>query len=534
MEENLYICKIENYSNRIMSDKKLPIGVQNFESLRKDGYFYVDKTSHVYNLVNRGRYYFLSRPRRFGKSLLLSTIEAYMQGKKELFEGFAIYELEKEWVKHPIFHLDLNSQKYDTPESLEYVLEDALAYWESLYGANESEKSFSLRFQGVIRRACEKTGQRVVILVDEYDKPMLQAIGNEELQKAFRNTLKPFYGCLKSMDGYIKLGFLTGVTKFGKVSVFSDLNNLDDISMDERYIDICGISEQELQHHFREDIEELGAKLKLSYEDTCNILKEQYDGYHFCEDSIGMYNPFSLLNTFKKNKLGSYWFETGTPTYLVELLQLHNYSLEKMSQIETDEDVLNCVDSSSTDPIPVIYQSGYLTIKDYDPVFGLYKLGFPNKEVEDGFLKFLMPYYTSKNKVDSPFEIRNFVSEILTGNYEGFLRRLQSFFADTTYEQIPDMEIYYGNVLFIVFKLAGMYVKSEYHTSNGRADLVMQTDKYIYVMEFKLDQSAETALQQINEKQYALPFITDTRKLFKIGVNFSSAKRNIDRWIVEE
>ena len=517
-----------------MSDKKLPIGVQNFEKLRNGGYYYVDKTSHIYNLVNRGSYYFLSRPRRFGKSLLLSTIEAYMQGKKELFEGLSIYELEKEWVKHPIFHLDLNSQKYDSPESLEYVLEDALSYWESLYGTNESEKSLSLRFQGVIRRACEKTGQRVVILVDEYDKPMLQAIGNEELQKAFRNTLKPFYGCLKSMDGYIKLGFLTGVTKFGKVSVFSDLNNLDDISMDERYIDICGISEQELQHHFREDIGELGAKLKLSYEDTCTILREQYDGYHFCEDSIGMYNPFSLLNTFKKNKLGSYWFETGTPTYLVELLQLHNYSLEKMSQIETDEDVLNCVDSSSTDPIPVIYQSGYLTIKDYDPVFGLYKLGFPNKEVEDGFLKFLMPYYTSKNKVDSPFEIRNFVSEILTGNYEGFLRRLQSFFADTTYEQIPDMEIYYGNVLFIVFKLAGMYVKSEYHTSNGRADLVMQTDKYIYVMEFKLDQSAETALQQINEKQYALPFITDTRKLFKIGVNFSSAKRNIDRWIVEE
>ena len=240
-----------------------------------------------------------------------------------------------------------------------------------------------------------------------------------------------------------------------------------------------------------------------------------------------------MLNTFKKNKLGSYWFETGTPTYLVELLQLHNYSLEKMSQIETDEDVLNSVDSSSTDPIPVIYQSGYLTIKGYDPVFGLYKLGFPNKEVEDGFLKFLMPYYTSKNKVDSPFEIRNFVSEILSGNHEGFLRRLQSFFADTTYEQIPDMEIYYGNVLFIVFKLAGMYVKSEYHTSNGRADLVMQTDKYIYVMEFKLDQSAEAALQQINEKQYALPFATDERKLFKIGVNFSSAKRNIDRWIVE-
>lgn len=517
-----------------MSSKKLPIGVQSFEKLRKGDYFYIDKTAHVYDLANKGSYYFLSRPRRFGKSLLLSTIEAYMQGKKELFEGLAIYDLEKEWTVHPILHLDLNSQKYDSPESLEKVLNDVLDYWESLYGSRESEQSLSLRFQGIIRRACEKTGQRVVILVDEYDKPMLQSIGDEVLQKAFRNTLKAFYGCLKSMDKYIKLGFLTGVTKFGKVSVFSDLNNLNDISMDERYVDICGVNEEELQYNFREDIEELGHKLKLSYEETCEILKERYDGYHFCENSIGMYNPFSLLNTFYKNKLGSYWFETGTPTYLVELLQLHNYSLEKMSQIETDEDVLNCIDSSSTDPIPVIYQSGYLTIKDYDPIFGLYKLGFPNKEVEDGFLKFLMPYYTSKNKVDSPFEIRNFVSEIQAGDYEGFLHRLQSFFADSTYEQIPDMEIYYGNVLFIVFKLVGMYVKSEYHTSNGRADLVMQTDKYIYVMEFKLDQSAEAALQQINEKQYALPFAADKRKLFKIGVNFSSTLRNIDHWIVEE
>ena len=514
--------------------KLYPIGIQNFESLRKDGYLYVDKTRLIYQLVKTGRYYFLSRPRRFGKSLLISTLEAYYQGKKELFEGLAIEQLEKDWIKHPILHLDLNIEKYDTPESLDHILNDNLEHWESLYGTRPSEVSFSLRFAGIIQRAYEQTGQRVVILVDEYDKPMLQAIGNEELQKYFRNTLKPFYGVLKSKDGCIKLGFLTGVTKFGKISIFSDLNNLIDISMDEQYVELCGITEKEIHDNMEEDLYILADKQKMTYEEVCTELKECYDGYHFTHNSIGMYNPFSLLNAFKYREFGSYWFETGTPTYLVKLLQKHHYDLERMTHEETDAQVLNSIDSESTNPIPVIYQSGYLTIKGYDEEFGMYRLGFPNREVEEGFVRFLLPYYANVNKVESPFEIQKFVREVRSGDYNSFFRRLQSFFADTTYEVIRDQELHYENVLFIVFKLVGFYAKVEYHTSEGRIDLVLQTDKFIYIMEFKLNGMAEEALQQINDKHYALPFEMDERKLFKIGVNFSAETRNIEKWIVEE
>ena len=516
-----------------MSNKIYPIGIQNFEKIRSNGYFYVDKTALMYQMVKTGSYYFLSRPRRFGKSLLISTLEAYFQGKKDLFSGLAVEKLEKEWIKYPILHLDLNIEKYDTTESLDNILEKSLTAWEKLYGAEPSERSFSLRFAGIIERACEQTGQRVVILVDEYDKPMLQAIGNVELQKKFRNTLKPFYGALKTMDGCIKFAFLTGVTKFGKVSVFSDLNNLIDISMDEQYVEICGITEKEIHDNMEDDLHILAEKQKMSYEKVCSELKECYDGYHFVENSIGIYNPFSLLNTFYKMKFGSYWFETGTPTYLVELLKKHHYDLERMSHEETDSQVLNSIDSESTNPIPVIYQSGYLTIKGYDEEFGIYHLGFPNREVEEGFIRFLLPYYANVNKVESPFEIQKFVREIRSGDYDSFFRRLQSFFADTTYEVIRDQELHYENVLFIVFKLVGFYSNVEYHTSDGRIDLVLQTDKFIYIMEFKLNGTAEEALQQINDKRYALPFEMDGRKLFKIGINFSAETRNIEKWVVE-
>lgn len=517
-----------------MSNKIYPIGIQNFEKIRQDGYFYVDKTALMYRMVKTGSYYFLSRPRRFGKSLLISTLEAYFQGKKELFEGLAVEKLEKDWIKYPILHLDLNIEKYDTPESLDKILNDNLEYWESLYGTRPSERSFSLRFAGIIQRACEKTGQRVVILVDEYDKPMLQAIGNEALQKQFRDTLKPFYGALKTKDGFIKFAFLTGVTKFGKVSVFSDLNNLKDISMDERFVDICGITEKEIHENLKDELNELAQKQNMSFEEVCRELKVCYDGYHFMENTMGIYNPFSLLNTFDKMKFGSYWFETGTPTYLVKLLKKHHYDLERMAHEETDSQVLNSIDSESTNPIPVIYQSGYLTIKGYDEEFGMYRLGFPNREVEEGFVRFLLPFYANVNKVESPFEIQKFVREVRSGDYNSFFRRLQSFFADTTYEVIREQELHYENVLFIVFKLVGFYTRVEYHTSEGRVDLVLQTDKFIYVMEFKLDGTAEEALQQINDKHYALPFASDERKLFKIGVNFSAETRNIEKWVVEE
>lgn len=383
-----------------MENKIYPIGIQNFESLRNDGYFYIDKTALVYQLVKTGRYYFLSRPRRFGKSLLLSTLEAYFQGKKELFDGLAMEKLEKDWIKYPILHLDLNAEKYTAPEALDQVLESALRGWEALYGAQDYERTFASRFQGIIQRACDKTGQRVVVLVDEYDKPMLQAIGNDELQKSYRETLKAFYGALKSKDGCIKFGMLTGVTKFGKVSVFSDLNNLDDISMRNQYIDICGINEQELHDNLEDELHSLASAQGMTYDEICAKLQEYYDGYHFTHNSIGMYNPFSLLNTFKYNEFGSYWFETGTPTYLVELLKKHHYDLRRMAHEETTATVLNSIDSTSDNPIPVIYQSGYLTIKGYDQRFGIYRLGFPNREVEEGFINFLLPFYANTNAVE--------------------------------------------------------------------------------------------------------------------------------------
>ena len=515
-----------------MSEKIYPIGIQNFEKIRKEGYAYVDKTALIYRLVKKGSYSFLSRPRRFGKSLLISTLDAYFLGKKELFNGLAMEKLEKDWIRRPVLHLDLNIGKYDTPDSLDKILEEAISKWEVLYGTGVGESTLALRFKGIVERACQQSGQRVAILVDEYDKPLLQAIGNENLQREYRNTLKPFYGVLKTMDGCIQFAILTGVTKFGKVSVFSDLNNLIDISMDEPFISLCGMTEQEIHDNFEEDLHELAAAQKMTYEEVGAELKKYYDGYHFVENSEGIYNPFSVLNTFFKMKFGSYWFETGTPTYLVELLKRNHYDLERMATEETNSDVLNSI-YGDEQPIPVIFQSGYLTIKSYDKRFGLYRLGFPNKEVEEGFINFLMPFYTRFNKIEAPFEIQKFVHEIETGQLDAFFNRLKSFLADTPYELISEQERHYQNVLFIIFKLVGFYTEVEYHTSEGRVDLVLKTNDYIYIMEFKLNGSAEEALQQIHDKHYAQPFQSDKRKIFKIGVNFSSKTRNIEKWIVE-
>ena len=515
-----------------MSQRIYPIGVQNFESLRKDGYLYVDKTALIYQLVTTGRYYFLSRPRRFGKSLLISTLEAYFQGKKELFKGLAMEQLEQKWTVHPVLRMDLNTEQYDTPEKLLNKINRTLLAWEELYGAVEAETSIAMRFEGVIERACQKTGQRVVILVDEYDKPLLQAIGNKELQTSYRNMLKGFYGALKSMDGCIKFALLTGVTKFGKVSVFSDLNNLRDISMLPAYTEICGITEQELHTCFKEDIEALASRKQTTVEDIAGKLRTRYDGYHFAPNTGGMYNPFSVLNTFARMEFGSYWFETGTPTYLVELLRNNDYRLDEVNGTVVGIEALSGVDATDTDPIPVIFQSGYLTIKDYDPEFDLYTLGYPNKEVEEGFVKFLVPFYSPILESNSGFQIKNFVREVRTGDIDGFFTRLRSFFSDTTYELVRQQELHYSNVLYIVFRLMGFYTQVEYHTNNGRIDLVLQTPNYIYVMEFKLHGTAEEALQQINEKGYALPFEKDPRTLYKIGVSFSPETRNIDTWVV--
>lgn len=510
-----------------------PIGIQSFSEIRRRGFVYVDKTAKMYKMVSEGKYYFLSRPRRFGKSLLVSTLKEYFLGNKEMFDGLAVAEQEKDWIEYPILQLDLNTEKYSTAEALENVLNEALTQWESLYGNNAAEVSLSLRFQGVIRRAYEKTGRNVVILVDEYDKPMLQAIGNEKLQNEYRLTLKAFYGALKSCDQYIQFAFLTGVTKFGKISVFSDLNNLMDISLDSEYYDICGVSDAELHDYFDTEIEKLAINNSETKEEAYKHLRLMYDGYHFSEDTPGMYNPFSLLNTLSRKKYGSYWFETGTPTFLVELLQNKDFNLEKMSNFETDADSLNSIFSDDT-PIPVIFQSGYLTIKGYDERFKLYNLGFPNKEVEDGFVKFLMPFYTSKGKNDSAFEISKFVNDVENGNADGFMSRLQSFFANAKFDQIAkDTENWFQNVIFIVTTLAGFYIEAERQTSHGRIDLVLKTDKYIYIIELKFDGSAEEALEQIDAKGYCWPYRHDGRKLIRIGANFSSELRNIEKWIIE-
>ena len=394
---------------------KYPIGIQDFVKLRQGGFAYVDKTKFVYKLADEGSYYFLSRPRRFGKSLFLSTLEAYFLGRKELFEGLAIYDMEKEWKSHPIFYIDLNTANFRDENSLYEVLNSHVSVWEEMYGAREYETTLALRFKGVIARAAEKEGRGVVILIDEYDKPILQTLRNEELQERHRSLLKSFYSVLKTQDRYIRFAFITGVTKFGKVSVFSDLNNLMDISMDQRYISICGMTQNELLYNFREGIEQLCEAYGDTEEETLNKLKIRYDGYHFEEDTVGIYNPFSVLNTLAKLRYKDYWFETGTPTFLVDLLKMHNYRLLDITREKVSADVINSVDSMSTNPIPMIYQSGYLTIKGYDERFKKYRLGFPNKEVEEGFLNFLLPLYSTAGS-KSPYFIEEFVKDVKAGN----------------------------------------------------------------------------------------------------------------------
>ena len=510
-----------------------PIGIQDFEKLRTDGYVYVDKTALIYKLATTGSYYFLSRPRRFGKSLLISTMEAYFRGKRELFKGLAIEHLEKDWKEYPILHIDLNSRRYENAESLRLELNKYLEIWERRYGDEFKDRALEERFFQIIAKAYEKTGQRVVILVDEYDKPMLQAIGDEALQDEYRNTLKAFYSVLKTQDRYIKFAFLTGVTKFGKVSVFSDLNNLEDISMLEPYADICGITEKEIHCMFDSEVALLAGKEGIEKDECYAKLKENYDGYHFRQNSEGVYNPFSLLNTLKSRCFGDYWFETGTPSFLVYLLKQADYNLNNLQEEMVSADILNSVDSMSKNPIPVIYQSGYLTIKDYDREFKIYRLGFPNKEVENGFIKYLLPLYTPIEENKSEFYVANFINDIRKGNPDGFMERLQSLFADSDYKITGKMEKYFQNSMYLIFKMMGFFTEVERTTSRGRMDIVMKTKDYIYVMELKLDGTADEALRQIDDKGYAEPFKTDGRQIYKIGVSFSSETRGIEEWRIE-
>ena len=519
----------------IVFGRKLPIGIQTFEKIRRGGYLYVDKTELVWQLASSSVPNFLSRPRRFGKSLLLSTFESYFEGKKELFEGLAIEKLEERWEKYPVLHLDLNAEKYDTPESLNAILSYQLTQWEAIYGKGEDETTLSNRFKGVIQRAYEKTGKGVVVLVDEYDKPLLQAIHNEELLESYRVMLKAFYGVLKSNDRYLRFVFLTGVTKFSQVSVFSDLNQLNDISMSKAYATICGLTKQELHDNFAPELEALAEENDQTFDEVMETMTQQYDGYHFHQKGEGMYNPFSVLNAFDKQEFGSYWFQTGTPTFLVKSLQKADYDLRTlMDGVEASASTFTEYRAEENNPIPLIYQSGYLTIKGFDKEFKIYTLGFPNDEVRYGFLNFLVPFYTSVTDDKKNFYIGRFVQELRKGDIDSFMHRFEAFFADFPYELNDKTERHYQVIVYLIFKLMGQFTQAEVHSAKGRADAVVQTPMYVYIFEFKLNGTAEEALRQINDKGYAEPFKGDSRQVMKIGVEFSAETRNVKRWLVEE
>lgn len=513
--------------------RKLPIGIQDFEILRSEDYLYVDKTALAYRLISTGAAYFLSRPRRFGKSLLLSTFKAYFEGKKELFEGLAIGEIEREWKTYPVMHIDLNAEKYENKEHLEGILEKQLLKWEALYGTQPGSTTFALRFMSVIENAYRQTGQRVVVLVDEYDKPLLQTFQNNALQDDFRSTLMAFYTVLKSAGAFLKFVFITGVTKFAQVGVFSTLNHLDDISLSMDYTALCGLTRAEIEANFAPELAELGEANSLTYDETIEELTAQYDGYQFFRvQKEKVFNPFSVLKALKSRAFDNHWFATGTPTFLAKILKETNYDLRNLDGIEVTSASLTDYRVDFSQPVPVIYQSGYLTIKGYNKEFQLYKLGYPNEEVKYGFLNFMTPFYTPLSEAEAPFYIGKFVEEIRAGQTDAFLTRLKAFFADFPYDLNEQKERHYQIVFYLVFKLMGQFVDAEVRSCKGRADAVVKTQDYIYVFEFKLDGSADDALAQIDDRGYLIPYTADGRRLVKVGVSFCAAKRNIDRWLI--
>ena len=466
--------------------------------------------------------------------MLISTFEAYFKGRRDLFTGLAVEQIEKKWEEYPVLHLDLNAEKYDSPDRLDAILSNQLTQWEAIYGRGEDETTLSSRFLGVIRRASEQAGRGVVVLVDEYDKPLLQAIQNEPLLDSYRSTLKAFYGVLKSADRYLRFAFLTGVTKFSQVSVFSDLNQLNDISLNYDFSTLCGITREELLANFEPEIAALSQANDMSTEEVVETMTRQYDGYHFHPDGAGVFNPFSVLNAFSKLELGSYWFQTGTPTFLVELLQKSEYDLRTLlNGIEAPTSSFAEYRMDANNPVPLIYQSGYLTIKDYDRRFNNYLLDFPNDEVRYGFINFLVPFYTPMKNNDQGFYIGKFIDELEKGDYESFLTRLEAFFADIPYELNDQTERHYQVIFYLVFKLMGQFTEAEVRSTRGRADAMVKTPKYVYVFEFKLNGTAEEAMKQIDEKGYLIPYQKDHREIIKIGVEFSAETRNINRWLVE-
>jgi hypothetical protein len=516
----------------------MPIGIQSFEKLRTEGYIYVDKTAYVYKLANEGNTYFLGRPRRFGKSLLLSTLKAYFLGQKELFEGLAIEKLETDWIKYPVFHIDLNVTNYGNIEDLENGLDANLRRFEKEWGEDARDISPPQRFYGLIQRACEKTGKKVVVLVDEYDKPLLAHIEEEKISTEMRDKLKGFYGVLKSADQWLQFVLLTGVTKFSKVSVFSDLNQLHDISMELKYSEICGITRKELIDTFPIELEELAVRHKISYDEAVSEMVRLYDGYHFSADSEGVLNPFSVLNTLgSSNAIFSYyWFKTGTPTFLIRLLQEANFDLLEFAEgVRAQRESIDDYRVGGNNPVPILYQSGYLTIKGYDPLFEDFILGFPNEEVKYGFLNELLPAYFPDAPDSNGVAAANFVRDLMAGDMDSFMTRLKAFFAGIPYELNDKTERHYQVVFYLIFTLMGQFVHVEEHSTKGRADAVVVLDDAVYVFEFKLlkdgnGDTAADAIKQIDDKGYMAPYTASGRKLIKVGVQFNAEERNIGEW----
>lgn len=532
--------------------RKIPIGIQSFEDLRRKNFLYVDKTLYAFKLANLGKVYFLSRPRRFGKSLFLSTLKAYFLGQKELFKGLYIEKAEEKraeiekneaWGEYPVFYLDFNVGRYDLDGALAESLDYFLKKEEKIYRLKNEGDSFGKRFQSLIETAYNKTGKQAVILVDEYDKPLLQTMGvNEALNEEYRNTLKAFYSVIKTCDQYIRFAFLTGVTKFSKVSIFSDLNNLQDISMLNDYAEICGLTQAEIEKTFKPEIERLAKNTKNSYDKMLEELKKRYDGYKFSVLGESVYNPFSILSTFNSGELKNYWFATGTPTFLVNYLKDAHYNIPDLDgKVELDESMLNEYRADTKNPIPILFQSGYLTIKEYIEDVSMYRLGFPNDEVRYGFLKNLFPSYSSLRPDETGVSIWKFVEDIRAGNVDEFMERMQAIIAGVPYDNLPKdklklREQNYQTAVYLIFKLMGQFVQTEIHCLKGRADCIVHTKDSIYIFEFKLMSAgtAEDAIAQIKENGYAAQFKTSGKKIILIGSSFNEEERTIGEWKTEE
>ena len=524
---------------------KYPIGIQSFDKIINEGYVYVDKTDLIYRLVKSGTIYFLSRPRRFGKSLLISTLECYFQGRKELFRGLAIDKLETEWAEYPVFHIDFNEGDFTIGGTLEKKIEEYVADWEKVYGRSDTAQTIGRRFMYVLAQAHKRYGRRCVVLVDEYDKPILEVLdagyktrvdGEERLlEERHREILKAFYSIFKSADKDLQFVLLTGVTKFSQVSVFSGFNQPSDISMDEQYETLCGITQEELEHYFAEPIKALATKYKVTEEGMLDMLKHRYDGYHFSGNLTDVYNPFSLLNAFAKKALRDYWFSSGTPTYLVRLL---NHTQENLNELtgryyRPEEFVDYKADVEK--PLPMIYQSGYLTIKGYEPVYERFLLDFPNNEVKNGFVSLIASDYL-KSKENMGNWVIDVVESLKHGDLEQLRKLFTSFLASIPYsmrtkKDEAEKERFFHYTLYLIFRLISVYtVYTEKEQSQGRADCIVETDGYIYIFEFKRDGTADEALAQIEAKGYARPYEADPRTLYKIGVNFSSETGTVEDW----